>query len=362
MTLSELAFQARIVGKIGLLGVVLLGGFIIFFVFLLNSLKPAPQLTSNINTIFGKLDEPQFEEAQEKVKLQFFLDTVDGELPVATKEASVFRIPDKQSTIAYLNKIYAIALRFGFDTQVIKHEPINQTWVKFENEKQILTIDIRTFHYNFRLKGSEELQQLINATPEAKFTALEGEILDKAKEIYRTHESYSEDLASGKTNIVYVKYDVTNQAYYPITSEETPQAVRVDFFRKDEGAFPVVPPKYYESHNYEILAPLTRDVKMVAIQNKSFEKQYTQVGIYPIKSVQTAWGDLQKNRASIIALETGFTGTIKIKQMYVAYYDPQEYQQYFEPIYVFLGDHGYVSYLPAIPDRFLVGYSDSKSR
>ncbi|MEK9179559.1 MAG: hypothetical protein AAB893_03775 [Patescibacteria group bacterium] len=354
MTLTEFSYQARVALKFGLIFGALFGGFVILFVVLLMSIKPVPRKISNIKTVFGKLESPIFEEAQDKKKLSFFLDTVDGELPIATSEAAIYFIPQKQTTLAYLNKIYAVARGFGFDTDTIKHEPINETWVKFEDESRLLSIDIRTFHYNFHLKGSDVLQNLIEATPEGKFTSRETEILDKAKETIRLHEGYTEDLASGKTNIVYVKYDVTNQTFYPVSSEETPQAVRIDFFRKDEGTTPVVSPRFYESHNYVVLAPLTQDVRMIAEQYKSFDKLITQQGVYPIKPIQTVWEEIKANKASIIALENGYLGKIKVKQIYVAYYDPEEYQKYFQPIFVVIGDHGYIGYISAIVDSLMI--------
>lgn len=354
MTLTEFSYQARVALKFGIIFGALFGGFVILFVVLLTSIKPAPRKASNIKTVFGKLEKPIFEEALDKKKLSFFLDTVDGELPIATSEAAVYFIPQKQTTLAYLNKIYAIAQGFEFNTDNVKHEAINETWVKFEDETRLLNIDIRSFHFNFRLKGSDFLQNLVEATPEAKFTSRETEILDKSKEILRAHEGYTEDLASGKTNIVYVRYDVTNQSFYPVSSEEVPQAVRIDFFRKDEGTISVVTPRFYESHNYVILAPLTQDVQMVAMQYKSFDRLLTQQGIYPIKPIQTVWEEIKANKASIIALEKEYVGKIKVKEIYMAYYDPQEYQKYFQPVFAVFGDHGYIGYISAVVDSLMI--------
>ena len=38
--------------------------------------------------------------------------------------------------------------------------------------------------------------------------------------------------------------------------------------------------------------------------------------------------------------------------MFLGYYDPDVYQEYLQPMYVFLGDNNFVAYLPAITDDY----------
>jgi hypothetical protein len=44
---------------------------------------------------------------------------------------------------------------------------------------------------------------------------------------------------------------------------------------------------------------------------------------------------------------------ITIKKMFLAYYDPDEYQPYLQPVYVFVGDNDFVGYVPAVEDALL---------
>jgi len=43
---------------------------------------------------------------------------------------------------------------------------------------------------------------------------------------------------------------------------------------------------------------------------------------------------------------------IILKKMFMGYYDPGIYQQYMQPIYVFLGDDDFVVYVSAIEDSW----------
>ncbi len=357
MTLTELAIQSRVLAK---LAAVFLLVFIVFYVmvlFLMSALKKPQETTLTIKPAFGKLERPFFEQAVETEKLKFVLDTIDVDYPPTTPSARVFFIPEQKTTLQYLNKIEALAQSFGFDTTVVKYQPINDSWVKYEDENKFLKINIKTFHFDFYFKPSKELQDLVEATPEARFDLLENEYIEMARDVLKERNAYPVDLAVGKTNIVYLRYDLALEKFIAIKSDEVPQAIRVDFFRKDED-LPVVPAKYFESANFVILTPLTKNPEAVAAQYLSFEKLDEEPGIYPLIDSRTAWEFLQKGKVKTISLDANVEGKIKIKELFVAYYDPISYQKYFQPIYVFLGDHNYVGYLEAVRPEYFSDYKE----
>jgi hypothetical protein len=39
--------------------------------------------------------------------------------------------------------------------------------------------------------------------------------------------------------------------------------------------------------------------------------------------------------------------------MFLGYYDPDIYQKYLQPVYVFLGNNGFVAYVPAIKEEYV---------
>lgn len=352
MTLTEFSYEARILIKIGavILGVFALLGFMLFL-FIVSFKKSGPQ-TALLRPSFNKVEKPLFDYALEQKKLNFVVDTIDGELPVTTSSARVFFIPDQATTLQYLKRIYTIAQGFGF-LDTVKHQTVDDTWVKFEDETKILKINIKTFHLDFIVKPTAELQAQFEATPEANFVNLEDNFIEFAKEEMSEHDAYPPELASGKTNIVYVRYDLIHQVYYPVKPGEIPQGVRIDFFRVDED-IPVVPPRYFEGHNYVILSPVSSDPTVVALKFSNFEKLNNEPGIYPVITSAEAWNQLTKGNVTTISLSEEPAKTIKIRQIYLAYYDPESYQKYFQPIFVFLGDNSYVGYLPAIvPSYYL---------
>ena len=51
------------------------------------------------------------------------------------------------------------------------------------------------------------------------------------------------------------------------------------------------------------------------------------------------------------------TTNITIRKMFLGYFDPDVYQEYLQPVYVFVGDGDFVGYVPAVSGEYLVEYS-----
>ncbi|MFA6005416.1 MAG: hypothetical protein WC775_02920 [Patescibacteria group bacterium] len=353
MTLTELSYQSRIIAKLALLFV---GGSLVFYVMMLlmiQLLQRPQSVHVTFKPAFGKLEAPAFEQAQRPKDLDFVLDTVDGTLPQTTPSGQIFFIPQKQATLLYLTRANALAQSFGIDTEEYPQQTVDDSWVRFATPSDELKVNTKYFHFNYTMNPTTALQQLIETTPSAKFTQLEDQFVQTAKDALLARSAYTPDVAAGKTNIVYLRYNLDAKQFYPITADEVPQAVRIDFFRKDE-LFSVVSPQYFVSQNYVILAPLTNTASAVAMQYKSYDVLRDTTGDYPLKSATIAWDELTSGEAAIISLQDNPTGTIRIKQIFLAYYDPESYQKYLQPVFVFLGDQNYVGYLPAVQSDYLI--------
>jgi hypothetical protein len=92
--------------------------------------------------------------------------------------------------------------------------------------------------------------------------------------------------------------------------------------------------------------------KILRAQVKFFEKSDEQVGIYPIRAGTDAYEFLQKGFGVVVNNPTN-SKQVTIKKMFMGYLDPDIYQDYLQPVYVFLGDNNFVSYVPAITSEYL---------
>jgi hypothetical protein len=98
---------------------------------------------------------------------------------------------------------------------------------------------------------------------------------------------------------------------------------------------------------------LTINPKILEMQYVFWPIAFDDFATYPLRSGAIAWQDLQDGYASIILNGNNKDDTIKIRQIYLAYYDSEEPQNYLQPIFVFEGDNNFVAYLPAITEDWL---------
>ena len=105
-----------------------------------------------------------------------------------------------------------------------------------------------------------------------------------------------------------------------------------------------------------MLMPNEFGTKVVSAQVKFFETSPTQIGVYPLISGQKAYELLLAGKGVLISGSLD-KKNISIKSMTLGYFDPDIYQDYFQPIYVFTGDNDFVSYVPAVSERWLIDES-----
>ena len=69
-----------------------------------------------------------------------------------------------------------------------------------------------------------------------------------------------------------------------------------------------------------------------------------------------AFEELKAGKAYIASI-SGESQNIVIRRIYLAYYDPGEATDFYQPIIVFEGDNNFVAYLPAVSADYYVGDS-----
>ena len=89
------------------------------------------------------------------------------------------------------------------------------------------------------------------------------------------------------------------------------------------------------------------DYTVIKSQIAFFEKSEEQVGIYRVKTGEEAWSELNNGLGFVVAGTQG-QKNIVIKSMKLGYFDPDIYQNYLQPVYVFLGEGDFVGYVPAV--------------
>lgn len=346
MTLTELSYNLRRLLPFAIIFLLIL--FILFYLFKLFFLyldfnRPKKILT---NTVFGKIKKPV---VQKEINGQFSytLDTVEGEPVSASESAKVYLIPPGNTRFGYREKIYLMAKNLGFNTTAVKHKLVGKE-ASFADNKQQLTIDVTNYNFSYQYQMATNESFLMNTVVPER-SEIENKAIDFLKNIGR----YPSELSQGKTNLIYLSYDAPTKTVSIVSQPSFANMIEVDFYRPDIDIFPIVSPSYFNSQNYLVMVFQESGFKVVKAQVKFFEKSDQEVGVYPIKSGTVAWEELKNGQGTIVSAPTDKT-SIKIKKMFFAYFDPDIYQDYLQPVYVFLGENNFVGYVSAVTNEYLI--------
>lgn len=341
MTLTEFSYYFRRSLPIIIIGFLTFMGF--FFILRLILFRPASPPPVVYDIKFGKL--PAIKPAHSidsPPEISVTLDNIEGRPVTSTTSAKIFFIPEKNTRFGYLQNSYLMAKGVGFDTEVTKHTIEGDTNVVFDDGKKKLTVDIRDF--NFSYKYNYEVNPLLFVGTQIPD---ETTVVAQATDFLRLLGKYPTELSTGTEHVIYLHFNPENNELEVVKNSQDANVVEVDFFRPDIDGYPIVSPKYFNAQNYVVMVFKGSESKIIKAQIKFFDKDALNYGVYPIKTGDQAWKELQEKKGFIVS-PGGNSYPITIRQMFLGYYDPDEYQQYLQPVYVFLGDNNFAAYVPAI--------------
>ncbi|MFH0979363.1 MAG: hypothetical protein V1803_00200 [Candidatus Roizmanbacteria bacterium] len=350
MTLTELSYYTRrmmpFVILFALVFLIIFYSFKLFFIYLESS-KPKTVIT---NTLFGKIDKPDISEATRSAGFNFTLDTVEGTPVTATDTSKVYFLPRPVTRFGYREKIYLMAKTFGFDTELVKHK-LTDNIATFSDSEQKLIVDIGNFNFKYESQpNSTDSSSLARAN---SFILSKKEIENKAIDFLKSIGRYPDELTRGTMKTIYLKYNPDFDSYTNVATRSEANLVEVDFYRPDIEGISVTTPKFFNSQNYVIMFFTEDGYKVIKSQIAFYEKSETQIGLYPVKSGETAWQELLDGKGIVVSARTG-AKNITIKNMKVYYLDPDTYQPYLQQVYVFYDDKDFVAYVPAVANEYLI--------
>lgn len=309
-------------------------------------LREGNKEVGGLNPVFGALPRPVFShKINYPIGGTFTLDNIEGKPITATSSAQVFFIPPKSTKFSYIQTIYSMAKNAGFDTEKNAHV-LNDTTATFDDGRQKLDIDIT--YFNFSYKYAYENSPLTFINPQLMDEAT---IKDRAVSYLQQLGRYPAELSHGSQHIVYMRYNPVTQDLEVVQNPSQANVVEVDFFRPDiDGSpnnYPAVSAKYFTSQNYVVMTLNPVAPKVLKAQIQFFDKDNEHVGIYPLKSGDDAWAEFNSGNGTIVS-PGGTSYPIVIKKMFLGYFEPDTYQPYLQPVYVFLGDNNFAAYVPAV--------------
>jgi hypothetical protein len=348
-TLTDISIIARKVIRYGIY-------FIIFLIvgrIFLNAgskiyKKVFPAATPAPLVKYGRLPKIPFPENGITAKPAYTLETAEGGLPTnLPNQAKVYFMPKISANLLSLDSAKNTAAALGFDTGP---QQISDTIYKFGNSRYptsfLINIITGTFSISYDLNSDKSP---IDYKPPVSEVAA-----SDFKSILSGANILPDDLIG---SITHDFLKISNGDLVSAMSLSEANFVKINLFRKDYDNLPSMTGNPNQANVWAIISGANSDAQqIIAAEYHYHPVDETQFSTYPLKTPQEAFSELQNGGAFIATLGVNEDGAnLKIRHIYLAYFDPDSSTEYYQPIYVFEGDNGFIAYLPAVTSEYYSG-------
>lgn len=340
-TLTDVTWMIRkglVFGSIGSVVFTIIG--ILIWVGIQNVTTEPPAPTPTPGLAFGALPPIKFpESAKRPSKYELLL--IEGS-PPPSQYATVYFVPKKAPTLFSRKNAAELATLLGF-TQ----DPVITNTTQYDysdpTSKNKLTIDIPYKYYTFS-SGSVEPKNYMPQVPEDEAR------LKAAGEGYLNSIGlWSKDLKD--IRVRYVEW--TGSGFTPQAVNSKTSFARIDFFNPTVSEVPILTAHPSEANVFVIFAFTAPNQRIaVASKYKYYAPDFTINSTYPTISGETAWKQLQEG-GGYIAQPVKGGDKASVRRIYLAYFLPDEYQDYLQPVWVFEGDQDFYAMVYAIDPAYV---------
>ncbi len=294
---------------------------------------------------FGKLTKIPFPTNDITAKFTYVLETPEGGLPTKIpNQAKVYFMPKISANLLALDVAKEKARSLDFTSEP---EQVSNILYKFKNPDVPSTLEMNiitgTFSISYDL--SADRSPISTRPPVAEVAASE------FRSTLSSADVLPEDL-SGPTTHNFLKLSGGNLTTALSLSES--DLVKINLFRKNYDNLPSMTGSPNEANVWALVGGATnKSQQIVASEYHYHPVDESQFSTYPIKTPTEAYNELQSNQAFVADIGLNKDGaSLKIRRVYLAYFDPEAESDYFQPIYVFEGDNGFTAYVPAVTNSY----------
>lgn len=300
--------------------------------------KPPPPPTVS----FGKLPKVLFPEREQKSISSIKVETTTGELPKLPTQAKVYFMPKLSPHLLSLDAARQKAASLGFPDQ----QQVSQTVYQFKNPNFPSTLEMNivtgAFSISSDLSADSSVANLRPPAPEVAASQIRAFL--SAADLLPAEQT-------GPSTHEFLKIEDKNLKSAISLSEAN--FVRVNLFRKSYDNLPSLTPYPNEANIWFTVSGLKeRGKQIVAGQYHYFPVDGDQSSTYPTKTAQQALDELKLNAGYIANFGENPDGNITVRRIYLAYYDPNVPMEFFQPIFAFEGDNGFMAYIPAVTSEY----------
>lgn len=378
MTLTQTARNFKLFTKLGgiVLVVLIVGRSILLVYDIVIRIPGLPPQEPIADKLYGQIPPLVIERVTINLPTNYttYLDLVQQQLPAEPMIANVFPILKAPYGFLSSDRARDLARTFGFFAEPIKTSTTQSLWTGIN---QTLTINDQTLNFRYQYNWEADPSVFVPG----RFTSQNG-ITNQAEGKMSKHNVVTKENSNfmEKKQVYLLKYQ--NRRLQPTQRIMEASAARVDFQRKDVTytlntekveQYPFVSPHYLGSLTHIVLSGLEdRQTKTLKITHTLWHFNLQHGSTYPLITSTQAWENIQKDPSLFTVYLGNFDlgpmdrsttspliQTIKVKEVFLAYFNPEKEQDFIQPIWVFKGkgliaeggELDWVGYVPAVhPD------------
>lgn len=336
-------------------------GIVIFMAFLVlkftwgmvsnfwRQLHPAPAPAPTV--AFEKLPKIKFPHSKLQIpaSVNFRVETIEGDLPKFTNIGKVYFMPQKPISILSFERMKEQAVRFGFSGEPQKIENKPNFWRFTDTINPLRTLEINEISGNFQILYNFPADLGIFSERNLPFS--KEKAVQEAISFLKNYGLFPKDLEEGMQEVSFFKIDVNKLT--PTVSLSEADAVEVNFRRKTLDEISILSASK-KGLVFVLISPAKDPNKHFLIVYYTYSPIDSDIfATYPLKTTKEAFEELKQERGFLANISNKETDQIIIRKVYLAYFEPEEMQNYLQPIYVFEGSDDFLAFVPAVKDEWI---------
>ena len=334
-------------GLYGFISIILVRAALLSTISVYKRLNPPPPPPPTVG--FNLLPTINFPEVTSELPpLEYKIETPTGTFPEFPETMPVYLMPKASISISSADSAITKAQAFGFGSIPLK---LSDTLYKFLHptipSSMEINIVTETFSTSYNLAADPTPIKTTLPTPDVATS--------KAKSFLSKGNSLPEDVEDGTVTHEFLKVEGQNLVSAISLSEA--DLIKVNLFREPINLGDEKNPLNYLSlppnpDTANIWAIVSGSQDVIASQYHYYPIEKSKIETYPIKTAQQAYDALIAGKGYISNLGLNRDGKVTIREITLAYFDPNIQSQFYQPIFVFRGDRDFWAYVPAVTSEY----------
>lgn len=355
LTLTKLNTFGRVAVKwtaitlvVLMVGRVALTSFVAFY----KAMNPPPPPPPTVG--FGVLPPLSFpEQSSADRPSSYKLETATGALPAFGDRAVVYLTTKNSPNLLDIENAQATARSFGFTGQPEQLTPRVYRWRNTGNLNETFEYDIVDHNMTYETDFLSRPELLLETELPSNFDAVQ-----QVKSFLSRGNLLPGDVATASGKTTYLK--AIGGVLKPAVSASDADFIAVDLSRVplNRGTAEVYTPDGETGTIHAIIGGGRRG-GILKLSRTHYPIDYLRTETYPLRSVQSAWQKLQAGEGYVA--NAGEKEQAVVREVALGYFESDEYQTYIQPIYVFIGDDGFIGYVSALDPTVVAAQRETEN-